>query len=60
MTLNKDTTYTGVNMLPLYQTPGGRVFKSLEELDQEYDIDASISDFGSIAERFVSDSANTR
>src|SRR5690625_230355 len=60
MSVNKDNIYTGVNTRTLYQTPGGRVFKSLEELDQEYDIDASVSDFDSIMNRFVSDSASTR
>jgi len=60
VSLNKDITYTGVNTRTLYETPGGRVFQSREELDEEYDIDASVKDFESIAERFVSDSENVR
>jgi len=60
MSLNKDITYTGVNTRTFYQTPGGRVFKSLEELNQEYDIDASVPDFNSIAQKFIGDSAIAR
>lgn len=60
MSLNKDIIYTGVNTRSLYQTPGGRVFNSIEELNQEYDIDASVPDFNSIGKRFARESADAR
>ncbi|WP_413364941.1 alpha/beta hydrolase [Lysinibacillus sp. 3P01SB] len=60
MSLNKHITYNGVNARSLYQTPGGRVFTSLEELNQEYDIDASVPDFNSIGEWFARESAKAR
>lgn len=56
----KTRPYTGVNTRPLYETPGGKIFTSIEELNKEYDIDASVPDIGSVTERFINDSAKAR
>lgn len=60
MSREENKIYTGVNTRVFYKTPGGRAFTSLEELDKEYDIDASVEDFIPITTKFVEDSAKAR
>lgn len=50
MSLNNNIIYTCVNTRAFYQTLGGRIFKSLDELNDQYDIDATVPDFSSITE----------
>ncbi len=60
MSLNSKAIYTSENNRLLYKTPKGKEFKCINELNEEYDIDATVSDFNSIAKKFIEESARTR
>ncbi|GEL17205.1 alpha/beta hydrolase [Pseudonocardia asaccharolytica] len=47
-------------MRPLYRAPSGIAFRSREELNQQYDIEVSVPDFGAYAEQYVGESARAR
>jgi len=61
-TVSPPTAELGGTVRALYETPAGRRFSSQEELDPEYDIEATVppSEFESIVGRFVGDSARAR